>query len=198
MSARRNADGVTLLELMIAVAILGVIIVPLTGALITGLINTGEANARLSESRSSLFTSAFFADDVQSSEQGLLVVGGSPTWQCGSGTNVLTLGWAETTTPQTPTPTSPPPPIRVTYALSTDSAGKPVLKRNFCGSSGTSSLKVAPVLTSSTPVITCWDASNTAVSCDSTGTSAPRRVQLVAQTPNSENYFTLLASRRPT
>src|SRR5215203_513063 len=141
MSDRRREAGFTLIELMIGIVILGIIIVPLTGAMITGLINTGEASARLSESRSSLFTSAFYADDVQSSEQGLLEVGGTPSWLCGSGTNVLSLGWAETTTPQTPT--ALPPPIRVSYVLSTDSDAKPVLRRNFCGSSGTSSAKVA-------------------------------------------------------
>src|SRR5215203_1531587 len=106
MSDRRREAGFTLIELMIGIVILGIIIVPLTAAMITGLINTGEANTRLSESRSSLFTSAFYADDVQSSEQGLLIAfPDTPSWLCGSGSesNVLSLGWAETLDPQTPT-----------------------------------------------------------------------------------------------
>jgi hypothetical protein len=200
MSGRRSEAGVTLLELMIAVGLLGLIIVPLTGAMVTGLINTGEANTRLSESRSSLFTSAYYADDVQSSEQGLLVATpNTPSWLCGSGTNVLSVGWTETTTPQTPTPT--PPPIRVSYVLSTDSKGNPVLKRNYCDSNGTSSATVAPVLDASVPAtVTCFSATNASVACDTTGSSAPRTVRLIAKTPNKVgvNYFTLIASRRPT
>lgn len=196
MSDRRSEAGVTLIELMIAIMLLGVIIVPLTGAMITGLISTGEATARLSESRSSLFTSAFFADDVQSAEKGLIAVSGTPSWQCGSGTNVVTLGWAETTTPQTPTPTSPPPQFRASYVLSTAN-GKPVLRRNYCGPNGTSTAKVAPVLTNTAPTVTCSDVGGGTVACD-LGTSAVRRIQLVAETPNAENYFTLIATRRST
>jgi hypothetical protein len=189
---RRGEAGVTLIELMIGVMLLGIIIVPLTGAIVTGLINTGEATTRLSESRSSLFTSAFFADDVQSSDQDLIVVGGTPSWQCGSGTNVVSFGWSESTTPRTPTD---PPAVRASYALET-SGGDTVLRRHFCNGSSQTSAKVGPALASDPPTVTCADGA-VLVSCE-TGGSLIRTVQLVADTPNHENYFTLIGARRAT
>ena len=194
MCDRRSEAGFTLIELMIAVLLLGLIIVPLTGAMITGLISTGQATTRLSEARSPLFTSAFFADDVNSAERGLIAKGGAPSWQCGAGSNVLSLGWAETTNPKEPT--SSPPPIRVSYVVGSKD-GKPILRRNFCGPTSTSAATVAPVLTDDPPDVKCFDDANPP---NETDCAAPnvRRVQLVAATPNAENYFTLVATRRAT
>src|SRR4051794_23869428 len=94
MRDRRSEAGITLIELMIAVTLLGIIIVPLTTAMVTGLISTGEAASRLSESRSPLFASAYFADDAQSSDVNGVTVGGAAA--CGGGTNVVTFSWNET------------------------------------------------------------------------------------------------------
>src|SRR5438876_982008 len=96
MRDRRSEAGVTLVELMISVVLLGIIIVPLTTAMVTGLITTGEARARLSQSRSPLFSSAYFADDAQSSDVNGITLGG--TAACGGGSNIVTFSWLENRT----------------------------------------------------------------------------------------------------
>jgi Tfp pilus assembly protein FimT len=188
MNDRRSEAGVTLIELMLAVMLLGIIIVPLTSAMITGLITTGEARARLSESRSPLFTSAFFADDAQSSDVNGISVG--PTPACGSGTNVVSFTWTEDTTQ-----------YQASYVTTTTN-GTPVLKRNFCSGGAPDVSTLAPVLTDpavTPPTVTCTDAAGTVVSC-AVGTSAIRRIELDATTPNRENdpFFKMIATRRAT
>src|SRR2546425_6392324 len=97
MSGRRSdlhrEAGLTLMELMIAIVLLGIVIVALTGALTSGLTATTDAQERLAESRAPMFANAFFADDAQSSAIDGVIVGGSPL--CGSGTNVVSFRWAE-------------------------------------------------------------------------------------------------------
>lgn len=185
MNDRRNEAGVTLIELMLAVMLLGIIIVPLTGGMITGLITTGEARARLSESRSPLFSSAYFADDAQSSDVNGISVGASPA--CGSGTNVVSFTWTEDTTPYS-----------ASY-VTISKNGTPALQRNFCSGGNVDSTTIAPVLTSTAPTVSCADAAGTAVAC-TLGTSTVRRIELDAKTPNGENdkFFKLIATRRAT
>ena len=186
MSDRRSEAGVTLIELMLAVMLLGIIIVPLTGGMITGLISTGEARNRLSEARSPLFSSAYFADDAQSSDVNGISVGGSPA--CGSGTNLVSFTWTEDTTQ-----------YRASYVTSTRN-GTPILKRNFCSGSAVDSTTIAPVLSSTAPTVTCYLANGTSTVSCSVGTSVLRRIVLTASTPNQENdqFFKLVATRRAT
>jgi prepilin-type N-terminal cleavage/methylation domain-containing protein len=183
MSGPRDERGFTLIEVMIAVALLGIIIVPLTGAIVNGFRITTDAQTRLSEGRSPLFTSAYFADDAQSSDANRISLGGAPA--CGGGTNIVSFTWTENTTQ-----------YRSSYATNVVN-GKRVLTRSYCGSSGTQVATVAPVLSNTTPTVTCADRSGTPVACNP-GTSALRTVTLVAATPNNENYFTLTATRRAT
>jgi prepilin-type N-terminal cleavage/methylation domain-containing protein len=63
---RRDDRGLTLPELLIAIVILGVIIGPLTAALIVYVLNSDRTMARLSESNDVQIVSAYFAQDVQS------------------------------------------------------------------------------------------------------------------------------------
>lgn len=62
----RDDRGVTLIELLVAVAILGIIIAPLTAALISFFRNTDATNNRLAESHDEQIASAYFAQDLQS------------------------------------------------------------------------------------------------------------------------------------
>lgn len=62
----RDDRGVTLIEVLIAMAILTVIMVPLGNAMISFFRNTDETNGRLSESHDAQIAAAYFAQDVQS------------------------------------------------------------------------------------------------------------------------------------
>ena len=66
MHVNRNDRGVTLIEVMIAIILMTIILVPLGNALIAFLRNTNETTARLSESHDVQISSAYFAQDVES------------------------------------------------------------------------------------------------------------------------------------
>ena len=173
----------TLIELMIAVLLLAVIMVPLTGLMIDALKSTAQAQQRLSESRSPLFTSVYFADDAQSADMTGITVTATPA--CGGGTNLVSFTWSETNDLGTT-------PYKASYVSPTVNS-KPVIQRNFC--KGNNAVKVstlAPVV-SGTPVVSCNVACNV-------GTSALRTIELDATTPNGENngFFKLIATRRAT
>lgn len=61
-----NDDGFTLVELIIAVVIIGVISVPLTGVILSYLKNSDATTARLLESHDAQIASAYWAQDVAS------------------------------------------------------------------------------------------------------------------------------------
>jgi prepilin-type N-terminal cleavage/methylation domain-containing protein len=62
----RGDHGVTLVEILVAVVILTVIIVPLSNALIVFLRNSDTTNQLLSENNDAQLAAAYFAQDVQS------------------------------------------------------------------------------------------------------------------------------------
>jgi prepilin-type N-terminal cleavage/methylation domain-containing protein len=63
---RRDDHGVTLVELLVAIAVLGIIIAPLTSALIGFFRNVNATNNRFAESDDAEIATAYFAQDVQS------------------------------------------------------------------------------------------------------------------------------------
>lgn len=86
---RLNSDdrGVTLTEVMVAVAILTIIIVPLSNALIVFLRNSDKTSQRLSENHDVQLAAAYFAQDVQSTG----IRGPAPSF---SPTTSIALTWA--------------------------------------------------------------------------------------------------------
>jgi prepilin-type N-terminal cleavage/methylation domain-containing protein len=66
MRLSRDDRGVTLIEVLLAIVILGIIIVPLSNALIAFSRNTDDTSRRLSESHDVQIMAAYFAQDVQS------------------------------------------------------------------------------------------------------------------------------------
>lgn len=66
MHVRRDERGLTLVEMLVTIAILGIIIVPLANALIGFVRNTDDTTRRLSESHDAQIMVAYFARDVQS------------------------------------------------------------------------------------------------------------------------------------
>jgi len=62
---RRNDNGLTLPELLVAIAIMGIIILPLGDALIGYLRHSDETTRRLGESHDAKHIAAYFSGDVQ-------------------------------------------------------------------------------------------------------------------------------------
>jgi prepilin-type N-terminal cleavage/methylation domain-containing protein len=85
MSGDRRQDGFTLVELLVAIAILAVIAAPLSMGLITGLRFLGRTDEKFNDSRSSLISAAYFASDVAGANT---IVKTDPT-ACGGGTAVV-------------------------------------------------------------------------------------------------------------
>ena len=175
-SATRGEAGLTLIELMIAVVLLGIIFVPLTEAMTTGLITTTEAQQRLAASRSPMFANAFFADDAQSAAIDGITTGGSPV--CGSGTNVVSFSWTENGTPYS-----------ASYILQT-SGGLRQLVRNYCSNGGGAQpATLAISLGSPDPFVLCLPGRGAA--------SKPRTIVLTARKPNGD-VWQLQGTRRAT
>ncbi|MEQ6900031.1 prepilin-type N-terminal cleavage/methylation domain-containing protein [Nocardioides sp. YIM 152588] len=65
-AGRGGDDGFTLMELILAIAILGVIVVPLTGIVLQHLKVTRDTEARLNETTDQQFVSAYWQQDVGS------------------------------------------------------------------------------------------------------------------------------------
>jgi Tfp pilus assembly protein PilW len=182
----RDESGVTLVELVIAIMLLGIIIVPLTASFIFGIRATSDSTDRLSEARSPLFTSTFFAGDAESATT--ITTGGTPA--CGTGTNVISFSWTET-----PVPSGTPTTFRASYVV-VGSGADQKLVRNWCaGASPVNAATVAPVLADvANPVtVACTDAAGAAVAC----AGKPARITLTGQLPKAQP-FSVVATRRAT
>src|SRR5262249_49087635 len=84
MRPRSGEGGFTLPEMLIAISILGIIVGPLVLSLVSGLRVVGRVDERFTDSRSSLISAAYFANDVASAST--VTVGGAA---CGGGTAVI-------------------------------------------------------------------------------------------------------------
>lgn len=138
----RGEHGFTLSELMVAVSILGLIIVPLTGAILVGLRTTGDSQQRFTESHGAQMTDAYFPFDVASATS---IVLADPTPCGGTGpTVVASFDWADDISPTN----------EVTYVVP---SGQSSMMRMVCqggtvvnrtnlatGISGTPTLRCAP------------------------------------------------------
>ena len=206
----RGADeGFTLVELILAIIIIGVITVPLADIVIGYLKNVDATNARLIESHDVQIASAYWAQDVasigtrsatspypltQSVETN--VAYGSSLYPCGAAgtTPVATLAWDDSTGPGATTL------VRVAYLIVTVS-GQTELHRLRCNGSATtpvSDVTVAHNLDPLTPPkVTCSGTSG--VDC-ATAPAVPRTVTLTLTLKNAGNrdtaYVVLLTGQR--
>jgi len=128
----RGEQGVTLMELLLAILILGLIAVPLTTSIIVGLKTTDKTNTQLTNGNSADFASIYFARDVRNS----MGLNASP---CAGTTNqILNIDIGSGTT--------------ITYSSPTGTT----LVRTVCGGAGgtktlASGLTSAPTLAPSPP-----------------------------------------------
>lgn len=95
-SRQRSVDerGMTLIELMIAVALLGIVIVPVVTGMVFGLAHSGGTRDRIADSASAQLVSAYLPGDVQSA-QGVFTEGATCGIDAATDTVRLRLEWTD-------------------------------------------------------------------------------------------------------
>jgi prepilin-type N-terminal cleavage/methylation domain-containing protein len=169
MQLRRDERGVTLTEMLVAVMVLGVIIVPLANAVIGFVRLTDDTTRRFTESRDVQIAAAYFAQDaqslgvhdwaaypyplLQSVELNAPPTGG--LYPCGTGGTpaaVLRLAWDDPDTLS-----GAPQVIRVSYVVMVVGSERQ-LHRLVCSGVGptpSADIVVAHSLDATPPVVTC-------------------------------------------
>lgn len=168
-TARRSDDGFTLVELVLAVAILATVSVALTGIVISYLKVSGSTEARLGESTDEQFVSAYWQTDVASlgrriydpsnatnpvsTEQSVWL---SPAGGCGRafGDVVVRFEWNEFPVGTDENQAWQGSDQSVAYVTAPTSTGELVLRRVRCYPARTATQIVARHLTSK-PEVTC-------------------------------------------
>jgi prepilin-type N-terminal cleavage/methylation domain-containing protein len=119
----RDDDGFTLVELLLAIAVTGIILGPLTAAVIVGFSASSEATGRLAESHDAQLATVYFTGDVQSAEAV------QPPESCVTGTPLVAFRWEEGDTS---------PVVKVaSYEVATDPvSGEQRLLRHVCTTPG--------------------------------------------------------------
>lgn len=144
----RDDDGFTLVELVLAVTLMGVVIGAVASAMIVMFTTTGETTERLSESPDLQMAAAYFGSDVQSAK--------TFTGSCGpAGAALVTLSWTDPGA-------SPNPAVAddtertVRYVVETAGTQK-TLVRYACTNSGSAdkTMLVDFVNPASTPTLAC-------------------------------------------
>ena len=204
----RDDDGFTLIELVMSVAILGIVSAALLGIVLQYAKTASDTSARLNESTDQQFVSTYWQNDVSSlgrrsltvasatfSTDQSVFVGSTGPGGCGSavGSVVVAFAWNEfdagTTAPADPWSSKPQ---EVAY-VTVPNGSRFLLQRVRCknGVTGTP-LTVAHNLIAA-PTISCDTA------CDST--TLPARVSMKlavkdADNPNSQGYTTTVSADR--
>ena len=183
MQLRHDDRGVTLPEVLVAVAILAIIIVPLSDALIGFIRNTDDTTRRMNESHDMQIAATYFARDIQSlgvrdwssPTFALRQSIDNPSYPCtGPGTPRISLAWDD------PTSVSGTTDIRVTY-LVRDVGGEHQLRRLQCFPHSTtveSDVVVVHNLIGTPPLPACASATGVSVPCNGAGVNVPQNVTL--------------------
>jgi prepilin-type N-terminal cleavage/methylation domain-containing protein len=187
--ARADA-GFTLIELVVAVAILGVVMSAICAAMVAALRTNTETKARLEQSGDVQFSSTWLAEDIAGANT--VTTGGTAV--CGSSaTALMNLTSIDIDTVTAPIPATPPPTPPTTRSVSyvlvtvTDGDGTSrQLERRACAGSGPAVVeRIARRLsTTVAPTVT-----------RSPDTSAPATVTL-SLTADDGSTFTLTGNRR--
>lgn len=163
MTSGRREAGVTLVELLVVIAVAGVVLPGLGGALLIGWRTTDETVARLSDNRNRVIAPSLFTRDAQSAQTVDTNTTSGACLQPGD-TLVVRFRWTETPSSGTATTSAA---AWVTRGVS----GQTILERRFCTDASGSMTAVSSVSTvygvAGTPVVTCRAAGGTTSSCSS-------------------------------
>jgi prepilin-type N-terminal cleavage/methylation domain-containing protein len=136
---QRDERGVTLPEMLVAIVILGLIVGPLSAAMIFFLQNGETANQIFSDNNTSRLAAAYFTADVQSANSVVTTTAG----QCGTGTPIVTMAWTENTSSFASS----------WYSVSTGPSQS--LVRRHCRAGSEVVANELGLLTASVPTVTC-------------------------------------------
>jgi prepilin-type N-terminal cleavage/methylation domain-containing protein len=199
----RGEDGFTLPELIMAIAILAIIIAPLSLALITGLRVVGKADEKYNDSRGSLISAAYFANDV--SNANTITKGAG----CGgTGSPIVSFAWTDARRNDS-ADVDAPASNTVTYAFDSSDPLNQRLLREYCPNGGAAQQSVAAISLGETPVVTCFTSNPGGAPIENAGCDEKTRwVQIdITAKPNSATpanlsptpyTYTLQGTRRPT
>jgi prepilin-type N-terminal cleavage/methylation domain-containing protein len=207
----RDDRGFTLIEMLVAVTLLGIIIVPLSMAMIVFFKNSSATTDRMAESHDVQIASAYFAQDVQSvgardwtsstlaTMQSIDVSPFPGSFPCGSGgTELVRFRWDNPSV----TPGVPPTDTRVTYVAQGGTGGtERQLHRRACvGATLTSDVVLVHNLDTTDPTVTCADAAGTTQACGSNPAPAKVTLTLRIRAPRNTDVLTmaLVGQRRQT
>jgi prepilin-type N-terminal cleavage/methylation domain-containing protein len=207
----RSADGFTLIELIITVAIMGIMVIALTGVVISYLKTTNATEGRLTESHDVQFASAYWQRDVASigvrstsydssatvhSFPLLQSVGVTPACTLPTGTTVVTLAWSQYVVADPDHPTT----VTVTYLTQVSGTREKLLRIRCTGSSVNSTIILADNLTAN-PTIACPGAAS---GCTGAGANVPTTITMALATNDPAGHdataysATLTGERRTT
>jgi fructose-specific phosphotransferase system IIC component len=197
-----DEGGFTLPELIMAIALLMIITAPLMLSFATSVRYIGKTDQKFTDTRSGLFSAAYFSSDVASAST-ITLPDAVPCGGAGTGlTGVVTFNWSDTST-------VPSTSYMVSWVYDASNPSNMRLLRKACttvtGSATTTSQSVPAVSLAGAPVINCYDPGNVV---DATCSAATRWVKMLitgaVNSPTPENpspqqaRFTLEGTRRST
>ena len=189
----RRDEGFSLIELIIAIGLLGVVFSVLALVMVTAMATNRDTRDRLDETRDEQFVAAYFASDVA----GATVVAAGGASECGGGSALVELRGASFAAGSPPTASR----TRATYVFSTatvDGVLTGTLTRQFCESAAappyatpTRTTTVAQTLAATPPVVTC-STGGVAAACSADTTTVSVRFERLS----GGDPFVLSATRR--
>ena len=209
----RREAGFTLIEVVVTVAILGIIAAGLAGVVMSYLKNTLATSGQLNETHDVLFASAYWQRDVASlgvrsttynSDPSVhsfpLVTSVNTATACSlpSGTTVITLAWSEYADPANPDTQHT---VTVSYVAQTGADGYQLRRVRCTGSTVNSNVVLAKQL-NGVPTVDCSGGGVTG--CDDATGSVPQIVKMTLSTVDANSNagtpytVTLTGERRQT
>lgn len=155
LSDRRRDDGFTLIELVVSIAILGIVVVAMSAAFTVAFASNRETEERLDGSQPLQFASTWFASDVASANDVKVNTAAS----CGTGTALVLISNRDIVTPPTAAPTGTPPvTLTIEYVLQSPVNGERTLLRRACGRYSASDVVARYLSETIAPVAACTPA----------------------------------------